>query len=75
MQENKYLLGIYLYQVFISIRNLVETFYGNPNSTLFTFPGGSDGKECDCNIGDPGSIPELGRSPEERMAIHSSILD
>ena len=26
------------------------------------FPGGSDGKESACNAGDPGSIPELGRS-------------
>ena len=24
--------------------------------------------------GDTGSIPELGRSPEEGMAIHSSVL-
>ena len=27
------------------------------------FPGGSDGKESTCNVGDLGSIPELGRSP------------
>ena len=27
------------------------------------FPGGSDGKECDCNVGDLGSIPGLGRTP------------
>ena len=26
------------------------------------FPGGSDGKESTCNVGDPGSIPGLGRS-------------
>ena len=37
------------------------------------FPGGSDGKEFTCNVGDLGSIPQ-GRSPEEGMAIHSSIL-
>ena len=30
------------------------------------FPGGSDGKESACNAGDPGLIPESGRSPEER---------
>ena len=30
---------------------------------LMGFPGGSDGKESDCNVGDPGSIPGLGRSP------------
>ena len=28
-------------------------------------PGGSDGKESACNVGDLGSIPGLGRSPEE----------
>ena len=27
------------------------------------FPGGSDGKEFACNVGDLGSIPGLGRSP------------
>ena len=29
------------------------------------FPGGSDGKESACNVGDPGSIPKSGRSPGE----------
>ena len=29
------------------------------------FPGGSDSKESSCNVGDPNSIPELGRSPGE----------
>ena len=28
-----------------------------------SFPGGSDGKESACNVGDPGSIPASGRSP------------
>ena len=27
------------------------------------FPGGSDGKESACNVGDLGSIPWLGRFP------------
>ena len=27
------------------------------------FPGGSDGKESACNVGDLGLIPESGRSP------------
>ena len=27
------------------------------------FPGGSDGKESTCNVGDLGSIPGMGRSP------------
>ena len=30
------------------------------------FAGGSDGKECACNVGDLGSIPGLGRSPGDR---------
>ena len=29
------------------------------------FPGGSDGKESACNLGDPGLIPGLERSPGE----------
>ena len=29
---------------------------------LDSFPGGSDGKESACNVGNPGSIPGLGRS-------------
>ena len=29
------------------------------------FPGGSDGKESACNVGDPGLIPGSGRSPGE----------
>ena len=33
-------------------------------STVFMgFPGGSDGEESACNVGDLGSIPGLGRSP------------
>ena len=32
---------------------------------LLDFPGGSDGKESACNVGDLGSIPGLGRSPGE----------
>ena len=27
------------------------------------FAGGSDGKECTCNVGDLGSFPGLERSP------------
>ena len=29
------------------------------------YPGGSDGKESTCHIGDLNSIPGLGRSPGE----------
>ena len=32
-------------------------------SAYLDFPGGSQGKESTCNVGDLGSIPRLGRSP------------
>ena len=32
---------------------------------IIDFPGGSDGKAAIYNVGDPGSIPGLGRSPGE----------
>ena len=32
---------------------------------VMDFPGGSAGKESTCNVGDPGSIPGLGRSSGE----------
>ena len=31
------------------------------------FPGSSAGKESACNVGDPSSIPGLGRSPGEEI--------
>ena len=43
-------------------------------STSLGFPGGSDGKESACNVGDLGSIPGLGRFPGGGHATHSSIL-
>ena len=30
---------------------------------ILGFPGGSDGKESTCSVGDLGSVPGLGRSP------------
>ena len=36
-----------------------------PTLVFLVFPGGSDGKESVCNVGDVGSIPGLGRSPGE----------
>jgi len=38
------------------------------------FPGGSAGKESACNVGDLGSIPGLGRCPEEGKGSHFSII-
>ena len=49
----------------------IREFGMDINTLLF---GGSDGKESACSAGDLGLIPGLGRSLEERMAAHSSIL-
>ena len=35
------------------------------SATCLSFPGDSEGKESDCNVGDRGSIPRLGRYPGE----------
>ena len=40
----------------------------------YSFPGSSDGKVSDCNVGDLGLIPGSGRSPGEGNDNHSSIL-
>ena len=45
-----------------------------PTPVFLGFPGGSDGRESACNVGDSGSIPESGGSPEKGLATHSSIL-
>ena len=41
------------------------------------FPGSSNGKEFACNVGEPGSIPGLGRSPGEGNAypLHYYCLE
>jgi len=41
--------------LFMDCQHLVSIFMG--------FPGGSDGKESTCNVGDLDSIPGWGRSP------------
>ena len=48
---------------------VVDMFSRGRDQTIFkengilSFTGSSDGKESACNLGDPGSIPGLGRSP------------
>ena len=39
--------------------------FSEANYMGFGLPGGTDGKESACNVGDPGSIPGSGRSPRE----------
>ena len=45
-----------------------------PIPVFLGFPGGSDGKESACNVGDLGSIPGWEDPLEEGMATHSSLL-
>ena len=40
--------------------------FGQSLTETWGFPGGSDGKESACNVGDLGSIPGLGRVPCRR---------
>ena len=50
------------------------TMFKIPYLKSLGFPGGSDGKESACSVGDLGLIPGLKDPLEERMATHSSIL-
>ena len=44
---------------------MAETLSGVYTDLPEDFPGGLDGKVSAYNVGDPGSIPVLGRSPGE----------
>ena len=37
-------------------------------------PGGSDGKESACNVGDPGLMPRFGRSPGEGISYPTPVF-
>ena len=50
-------MGLYFLIWKISILNEMSIRKG--------FPGGSNGRESSCNVGDPGSILGLGTCPEE----------
>ena len=43
----------------------VDNFFPHTYLVSVGFPGGSDGKESTCNVGDLGSVPGLGRSHGE----------
>ena len=53
---------------------MAKSFYFITIRIAKRFPGGSDGKQSACNVGDLGLILGLGRSLGEDMATHSSIL-
>ena len=57
--ETKGVFTVFSYPV-ISLNPVFDSIY----SYLKGFPGSSAGKESACNAGDPGWIPELGRSSE-----------
>ena len=48
----------------ISVSRLHKCF-SLSKASVWGFPCGSDGNESACNVGNPGLIPELGRSPAE----------
>ena len=57
------------YQIYV-LKDLSGAFveFGLERNEVFRdwdFPGGSDGKVSAYNVGDPASIPGLGRSPGE----------
>ena len=47
---------------------MIKTYINLTNATdqNLGFPGDTDGKETASNVGDLGSIPEVGRSPGGR---------
>ena len=45
--------------------NRICNFCNSKNECIWYFPGGLEGKASACDVGDPGSIPSLGRSPGE----------
>ena len=54
-------LDISLFELFLSLLISLKLFAEN-----LGFPGGSDGKESACSVGDLGSTPVLGRFPWRR---------
>ena len=44
---------------------LLQRYFLDDISIKSGFPGGSDGRESACSLGDPGWIPGSGRSPGE----------
>ena len=45
-----------------------------PTPVFFGFPCGSAGKESACNVGELGSIPQLGRSPWRRERLPTPVF-
>ena len=58
-----------------SLHILASFFVDKYYCQLYGLPWWLIGNEYACSEGDQGSIPGSGRSPEKKMATHSSILD
>ena len=63
---------LYLYSSFNSIKFEITKYLTVRN--VWGFLCGSAGKESASNAGDPGLIPESGRSPRKGNGTHSIIL-
>ena len=61
----------------IGQRDLLIASYKRLEKKTLIGPYGSDNKASACNVGDPGSIPGLGRSPGEgnRNPLQYSCLE
>ena len=60
-------ISIYPYTHKPSFLHVHTHQYAMPMPCIWGFPGSSTDKESTCNVGDPASIPGLGRSPGERI--------
>ena len=47
------------------VGKVISLVFDTLSRFVMGFPGGTDGKASACNVGDPGLIPGLGRSPGE----------
>ena len=51
-----------------------QFLFNNRKLSSLGFPGGSDGGESSCSVGDPGSVPGWEDPLEKGMETHFSIL-
>ena len=58
----------------VHVAFLSSVLFAIPLCVFLAWFGGSDSKPSACNVGDPGSILGLGRSPEKEIENHSSTL-
>ena len=70
MNEPICLLSSLCYQNYQGLFSFSQT---PQHSIIPSFPGGLDGKESACNVGDPASIPEGHGNPLQYACLESSI--